>query len=44
MVVDLPLTGHSELKHVLPEAYEELGSGGTRTAAEAAFLETALPG
>jgi threonine dehydrogenase-like Zn-dependent dehydrogenase len=45
LVVDFPLTALSDLKQVLPEVYEKLGSGHSWTGeAEAAFLEAVLPG
>jgi len=45
LVTDFPLTALSDLKQVLPEVYDKLGSGGAWTGeAEAAFLEATLPG
>ena len=45
LVADFPLTALSDLKQVLPEVYNKLGSGGAWTGeAEAAFLEATLPG
>ena len=44
LVADFPLTALSDLRHVLPEVHQKLGSGGTWTAqAEAAFLAATLP-
>jgi threonine dehydrogenase-like Zn-dependent dehydrogenase len=45
LVPDFPLTALADLKRVLPEVYEKLGSGDTWTGeAEAAFLEAMLAG
>ena len=45
LVTDFPLTALPDLKRVLPEVHEKLGSGDTWTGeAEVAFLEAMLPG
>jgi hypothetical protein len=44
LVADFPLTALSDLRHVLPDVHQKLGSGNTWTAqAEAAFLAATLP-